>query len=360
MKSDAGSKYLIRSINNGLDIKIEPCSWQSFNYEEFPPEQWRVKDLIPVASKVIIAAPSGEKKSWFVMELARCIASGEPFLGRDEFKVKQGKVLYIENESPRREVQRRGRLLNFQSAADHIWLILSQDNLDLGHSAPVERLYEWVKANNIETIIIDTFRSVSGGLKEEKAEEMRQFFSRFNKFVNDNITVIFTDHCRKTHQMENKTVPKKEQLFGSQDKLAVVECLIMLRNDLGSERVRVHQKKNKSQKECKPFSLRIYDLDEGTIKLEYEDEIDDAAVRLEAAKEQVMTFLAEQEEMTDTRTVVVALQGKSPKNAVEEALKSMRESEEIEHQKEGRKFIYRIKKECDDDSTSENSSDGLL
>jgi hypothetical protein len=88
-----------------------PVSWRDFDQRSFPEERWRVTNLIPLEGFVILAAPSGEKKTWLSMAMAKNIANGEPFLETQEFKSIPANILYIDQEMPQSEIQRRGRLL---------------------------------------------------------------------------------------------------------------------------------------------------------------------------------------------------------------------------------------------------------
>jgi AAA domain len=339
---------------NQLPI-LRIVAWSEFEKREFPANAWRVNNLIPLNGTTIIAAPSGEKKSWVVMGIARAVAEGQSFLGNPEFAVQQTKVLYIENETPRNEVHRRGKMLGF--GAD---IYLAEEECPpLNTDAGVAQLLEIARAQNIGLIIIDTFRSVAAGLKEEKADEVRAFFQRFNKFSTAKITVIFTDHCRKPHQLESKSVPKKEQLFGSQDKLAAVHALIMVKSEKNSEDIYVHPLKMKAGKERVAF--RMVMKDEGdTITFSFGGDVDEQKLTLDRTKEFIHVQLEEATDMLDTKQLVDALEGQAGKTNVETALKEMRESHEIRFEKIGRKFIYGKLSEDSKEGSDNDSSDAPM
>ena len=322
-----------RSADQSPILRI--VAWSEFEKRQFPANAWRVNNLIPLNGTTIIAAPSGEKKSWVVMGIARAVAEGQPFLGNPEFGVQQSKVLYIENETPQNEVHRRGMMLGF---GPDIYLA-EQDCPTLNTDAGVAELFEIAASHDVGLIIIDTFRSVAAGLKEEKADEVRAFFKRFNKFSTAKITVIFTDHCRKPHHLESKSVPKKEQLFGSQDKLAAVHALIMVKSEKNSEDIYVHPLKMKAGKERDAFRMVMKDAGD-KIVFSFGGDIDEQKLKLEQTKELIHAQLEEATEMMDTKQLVDAFDGQAGKTNVEAALKEMRESHEIRFEKVGRKFVY--------------------
>jgi len=336
------AKSEIQKRNKTQNDNIKILSWSDFDKVEFPKERWRVENLIPLEGRVIIAAPSGEKKSWVAMAMAQNIAAGTPFLGHSQFATKQGSVLYVENETPQYDMQRRGRQLGFHTVGQHIWY-LNQDSLNFNDQATIQQLAHFVDKCNIKVIFVDTLRSVSGGLKEEKAEEVRLFFNRFKSFTNSGIAIIFIDHCRKPQAFESKARPKKEQVLGSQDKVAAVEGLIMLRSDQDSDLIFIYSIKNKAGKEFKPFKIQMADQTtpegEKTI-LTYAGEIKEQILKIAQAKEYIFGYLQEQEQPADAKTIIKAIGGKVGKSNIEKALLEMREKEEIQFEKKGNKFLY--------------------
>jgi len=60
--------------------------------------EWLVDDMLTCGDKSIIGGPSQSGKSFLAIEIARCIAMGEPFLGHP---VRQGLVIYQAGEGAR-------------------------------------------------------------------------------------------------------------------------------------------------------------------------------------------------------------------------------------------------------------------
>lgn len=182
---------------------------------KLPEISWRIQNLIPISGLVILAAISGEKKTWVALEMARCIALGENFLGQSKFKTQAGNVLYIDMEMPKTEMIRRGKQLGLSEGENKLF-ILNHDDLSLyGYGDDVDENKKWfvnfIVENNISVVFIDTFRAVAGGLKEEKAEEIRKFFNFFKPLKHLGVTAVFLDHLRKPTRWEK--VPKKNICF---------------------------------------------------------------------------------------------------------------------------------------------------
>jgi hypothetical protein len=325
-------------LDRGLRNKFKIIPWNEFESFSFPENAWRVNGLIPLDGVTIIAAPSGEKKSWLCMALARSVAEGNVFLGNPDLSVEKCKVLYIENESPKSEIQRRGRMLGF---GDGI-LIHEQDCPSLNDDANVNELLKICVDQGVGLLFVDTIRSIAGGLQEDKAELVRGFFDRFKKFSEFGITVVMTDHLRKPNRFESKSVPKKDQLLGSQDKTAAANALISIRSEAGSDEISVYPLKLKAGKELPPFIAQMKE-EGGQISFVHGGEIQQQMLKVERAKEVIKEFLANVSEPQDTQHIIEGVKDAGVgKSNVETALKQMREGKEIGFKKEGKKWVYSL------------------
>jgi len=209
-------------------------------------------------------------------------------------------------------------------------------------------LLEYIYKNNIQVVIIDTFRATAGGLKEDKAEEVRAFFQRFQILKNSGISVIFSEHRRKPNNFEGK-VPKKEQLLGSQDKTANMEVLLMISKGEEDGHINVYQRKNRIGVEMKPFTVSIKDTvnDEGKeiMKFEYIGEIDGDSYKKDLAKEAILGLLESVEGLL-TNEVLSALkkEGFGSKN-VRIALDELVKESLVLKSKMSRQNYYSLPKE---------------
>src|SRR3989344_6834041 len=149
--------------------------WSKFSATIFPEESWLIKNLLPLEGFAILASPSGEKKSWVALSMAYSIATGQNFLDHPDFAVEQSKVLYLDQEMSRRELSRRGKMLGFSSDIENLIVPDTLSQIDLNDEDWHDWLSKQIIQNNIQVVFVDTLRAVAGGLKEDKAEEVRQF-----------------------------------------------------------------------------------------------------------------------------------------------------------------------------------------
>jgi len=280
-----------------LNKKVpEDISWENLDKEVFPEQSWRINKLIPKEGFVILASISGNKKTWIAMEMAKNIVMGKDFLNDESFKTEGSNVLYIDGESSKSEIQRRGRQLNFKADTPFRLHIINEDNLNLNEDDADIWLRSFIEFYKIEVVFIDTFISVSGGIREDKAEDIRQFFNKYKSLKNNGVVVVWLMHLRKPNFFEGKA-PKKEQVLGSQDKIASVEVLLMIHSESGSDEINVYQRKNRLGKEGEPFKILMKDsIDEsGKVKttLEYGGLLEESENKKDQAKEMIVEILQE-------------------------------------------------------------------
>ncbi|OJI07311.1 hypothetical protein BK005_01950 [bacterium CG10_37_50] len=104
-------KYFGITPNYDPDKRPEPRPelWKEIDDAEFPANRWLVNGLFPKEGLSIVASISGEGKSILLMHLAKCISEGTAWFDNPELSVEKGRVLYINLEMSRSEIQRRGR-----------------------------------------------------------------------------------------------------------------------------------------------------------------------------------------------------------------------------------------------------------
>lgn len=326
---------------------LHPINWSVFKEKQFPEGEWRIKNLIPKEGLVILASPSGEKKSWIALEMGKCVVKGMPFLGNDLFATEPCNVLYIDQEMSAGELQRRGKQLNISENENQFLMITNENEKPINFSMDedVDEFFEILKQHNIKLVFIDTLRAVAGGLKEDKAEDVREFFNRFRQVKNKGIAIVFLDHCRKPNHFEGKT-PKKEQLLGSQDKTASIEVLLMLKSEPGSDDIAMYSNKNRISKECDPFKIIMKDEmdDYGNIKtaLEYSRLQNEEQSQKERAIELIL-FMLEDGERSKKEIRAYMVEKRIGQRNCDDALRSLVGDEKINYRQEGRQRLYFLK-----------------
>lgn len=160
-----------------------------------------IHGMLRQGHKMLLAGPSKAGKSFALIELAICMAEGQPWLG---FPCARGKVLYVNLE-----LDRASCLHRFRDVYTAMGLAPANlDNIDIwnlrGRSAPMDKLapkmIRRAAKQNYMAIIIDPIYKVITG-DENSADQMAAFCNQFDKVCTElGCAVIYCHHHSKGAQ----------------------------------------------------------------------------------------------------------------------------------------------------------------
>jgi hypothetical protein len=324
-----------------MDEIMVPQPWDEIEKYEIPKDRWRIKNILPKEGFTILASVAGEGKSWLALHMAQCISDDKPFLDKEEFATTGCSVLYLDCENSKSELKRRGAQLGFKKDTQHGLFFLNDMGLNLNSDDGERWLREAIDYFECKVVFVDTLRAVAGGLKEDKAEDVRAFFNRYRDLKDEGVSVVFLDHVRKPSFFEK--VPQKEHLLGSQDKTASVEVLLMLRA-MGKGQVEVYQRKNRIAPEIEPFKILIEDslgdhLETQT-RIKFDGFLESRETQKEEAKKHVLEMLKTGGRSSDEIIDVLKRERKIGSRNIRDALRDLVAEKEIDVSKAGRKNYY--------------------
>src|SRR5882724_3040470 len=160
--------------------------------ETFEPINWAVEGMLPEGC-IFFAGRPKLGKSWFVLQLALAVASGENAFGA--FPVNRGDVLYLALEDTRRRLQSRAkRLLAGAPVPSGCKIATQWPTIDEGGA---ERLELWLQRNpSTRMVIIDTFQKIKSRRGHNADFETLSRLARIaHKFK---ICLLIVHHSRKT------------------------------------------------------------------------------------------------------------------------------------------------------------------
>ena len=188
-------KSFEESYNSKFTVKrnedIMSCleSWnqiQNMNIEI----EWTIERHIPKGSITLVFGKGGIGKTWLLLDMARCIGSGNPFLG---FKTNKAPVIFIDFENPLAVLNIRTRTLG--DAEDvHFWRV-NNDKI----KAPKLDSKEWKQYKNLPkgaVLIFDTLRA-SQSKDENASNEMGLIMNRLKELRDSGFTIILLHHTAK-------------------------------------------------------------------------------------------------------------------------------------------------------------------
>lgn len=196
---------------------IEPI--KALLNKEFTDQPWLIDKIWPHGARGWIAGNPGSNKTWFAMEMAYSIVTGESFLG--EFPVKDpGKVLYVQQELQERHHRERWDLMlpakpfhsEHKDAFEEGFYHLTNRQLLLPEDC--DGLIEWIKPMGFKAIILDSF-SESHLANENSAHEMRSILMALTRIRNETGASVIVIHHLHKQSKESKGRSIFERMRGS-------------------------------------------------------------------------------------------------------------------------------------------------
>jgi DNA-binding HxlR family transcriptional regulator len=298
-----------------------------------PQQLWLVEPLLSRGGVMGLAGDPGTAKTWLILELARSVATGRPFL--DRFPTQQGPVLIIDEENGEARLQRRLARITGQIIDDCPIHIASMCGVNLSHDRWIDSLHGKVIEIKPILILFDSLIRVHRG-GENSAEDMATLFAVFTSFRHDfDCAVVFTHHLRKMGFIRDLG----QRIRGSSDILAYVDSM------LGLTKVEtaytLWHLKNRDGDLIKPLSLSVEDTDGNTTVIRVIGEVDEESSKREHARDLIMYALADGDKLREELAVFIREAGISDRT-LSAALRELETAKLIVGTLEGRKRKYSI------------------
>lgn len=150
---------------------------------------FRVADLIPPQGDTLIVAQRKTGKTTLITNLARCLKTGEQFLGRLAVRPIGGRVGILNYELP------RGRMRHWCREAgcpdDGVLLVnLRGRRNPLDHEEDREVLAARLRERHVEALIVDPFANASRGVESNNNSEVSQWLGKLEEFARSQVGVF--------------------------------------------------------------------------------------------------------------------------------------------------------------------------
>lgn len=238
------------NVNNFITLK----ELMSRNY---PESEWVVERLIPEGLTILSAQPASFK-TWLLLDIAIAVASGNQLF--ETFDTTQNAVLMVDEENGERLLQQRLQLLGID---DELPIKFMVEKLFKLEDAQISAIIKFCKKNGIGVIMFDSLVRINKN-NENDAVQMAESFEKIRRFTKAKINVIITHHNRKSGKSENPS----QDMRGSSDILAAVDCHLSLKNNRETKKLTITQAKVRFSEELEPFEVAIVSQ-EDSVKFEY-------------------------------------------------------------------------------------------
>jgi hypothetical protein len=262
-------------------------SFSELMSQEFPKARYVIEPFFESGTVNMVSAPPNTWKSWLLFYFSAHITQGtQPF---NKFEVEQSKVMIVNEEDSFRAIQDRFKILDITDTTLPIYFRVA--NGAKLESKFIDVLLAELKEKDIKVVIFDSLRSMHEA-DENDSTAMQKILDQMKRISREGITVIFTHHHRKKGMFEKHS--SSESSRGSSAINAAISGHISLEEedrDSGLYLV-IRHLKSKAGEKLDPFEIKIV-KEGGKVQFVYEGEFKDGEKKMNAAKDQIMSILAD-------------------------------------------------------------------
>ena len=159
--------------------------------------RWRINDLMPANGGLLVVAQRKTGKTTLMLNLARCLLTGELFLNRFGCQMVTGKVGILNFEVAGAQLATWAKKVSVPE--DRLVLVnLRGRRNPLTHEEDRHLLAELLREQDVESLIVDPFGQAFGGKSQNDAGEVGAFLASLDVFARSEAgarDVILTAHA---------------------------------------------------------------------------------------------------------------------------------------------------------------------
>lgn len=210
--------------------EADACGLQIVTFDELMKKEFKplfqpVEGLI-IEGYILLVGGSKIGKSWLMLDLAYCVATGRPFLGRATTKCP---VLYFALEDSERRIQDRNRKMNLAEAEEpvNINYVLEAQTLDSGFYQQADA---WLTANGGRClVIVDVLQKIRGRSRYSDGDAYQADYRTTNPILElarkHSAAIICVHHTNKEHNGRDKfgRISGSTGLMGAADETILID-----------------------------------------------------------------------------------------------------------------------------------------
>lgn len=307
-------------ITDKSKVVFNPTKLDELMRKDFPVNTWLVEGLIPANGITMLSAPPSSYKTWLLLEVGICVATGRQLFGC--FETRQLNVLIIDEESGEPMLQRRLKKLSVPEGSPIYFRSLQQFKIERKH---INALLKYCKQKDIGLVIFDSLVRIHDK-DENDAVKIASIFQMLKECTVEGITVVIAHHHRKSGNYKSSA---SQEMRGSSDILASSDCHIsMSRSD---KKIKVTQTKLRIDEEMEPFEIEVVN-NEDSVSLEYVGKLPYAQDKNAKVISQIKEVLIDQPGISQKEllTLLKKRQASIGERSLRSLLKKMEEDNEIE------------------------------
>ena len=246
------------------EAELEIWNWWRFKEEgqNCPEQEWLAENMIIHKGLHFIAAASGSGKSWLGIDLAIACASGRPWCNFIE--TTPVKVLYINEEINLKQFW--GRFCMMHNTDLPNLHIIQKKNTKVDKRYHVDALVKYIKDNDIQLVVVDTFVRVHG-MDENDNGAVAKLYDRFQELIDAGAAVVILHHNKK---LAPGTAITQDTMRGASDLAAQADMVLSINHDIDAKTYDVRTVKHRhiGEDDWVHFVYRLNTDEPGTIALQ--------------------------------------------------------------------------------------------
>jgi RecA-family ATPase len=213
--------------------------------------EWLVEDWIPIGDICFLVGKAASFKTTLLGHLGYCVSEGKMFVNK--YEVRKGRVLYLNEENSNNIMMgiirrvKKGLTLDEVDCNDIAFTMLEGILLGNKDISQLKKIAEWIKENDINVLMIDSFRRFID-FDENNATEMNRFFKNLNALRKycDNLTIIILHHLKKNVSESKGETDIRDMLRGSSDIVNSADSIIGIERKTGKDMFVMRHIKNRA------------------------------------------------------------------------------------------------------------------
>jgi hypothetical protein len=203
--------------------------WNQLAEKQYENAQFLIDPYIPREGIILIWSKSSVGKTPLTIEMGRCIAEGEPFLG---LPTQQGRVLYVEVDSPEQVTATRVKAGGLRLSRGTFTFIFSPP-LSLPMRPPdLERAFSMLESKP-DVVFVNTLRKIHD-LDDKDSRSPKVVYTYFKKMFPTS-ALVFVHHERKTSSDPRAEALDSENFSGSMHWINDAQVGLHLKKSYGIE-----------------------------------------------------------------------------------------------------------------------------
>lgn len=211
---------LIERCTRQVQYKYPTFSYQDLLAISEQETDWVLSDLIAPGDKVLLSGPMKAYKTWIMLDLARALVTGKPFLQRGEWRAKRPRrVLVVEEEGSRDAFSKRIKRMGLTVKEGARIVFLHREGIRFTEPDTIAFLIDLCRSAEIDVLFLDPLQRMIPGIDENNSAETGVVWDEVFRLQHTcpGLVVCIAHHANKTERLTWESVRGSSRHGGEVD-----------------------------------------------------------------------------------------------------------------------------------------------